>query len=65
MNIPYFEIKAGIGQATASLITGFAAFHALSTHRQDAVGGMFWFTRKRFLGSYFAFTDARRLKLSP
>jgi hypothetical protein len=43
MNSPYFENQAGIGQATTSLIAGFAAFYALSTDRQDAVGGMFWF----------------------
>ena len=28
---------------------------------QEAAGTMFWLTRKRFSGSYFAFTDARRL----
>jgi hypothetical protein len=30
------------------------------TRRQETAGRMFWFTRKKFLGSYFAFTDARR-----
>jgi len=26
-----------------------------------ATGRLFWFTRKKFSGSYFAFTEARRL----
>jgi hypothetical protein len=28
--------------------------------RRDQVGLMFWFTRNRFFGSYFALIDARR-----
>ena len=28
--------------------------------RHDVAGAMFWLTRNRFFGSYFAFTDARR-----
>ena len=38
-----------------------ATSQVLATVRQEAAGRMFWFTRKRFFGSYFAFTDARRL----
>jgi hypothetical protein len=33
----------------------------VDTSRQMAAGWMFWLTRKRFFGSYFAFTCASRL----
>jgi hypothetical protein len=38
-----------------------AVSQALGTGYQETAGGMFWLTRNRFSGSYFAFTNARRL----
>jgi hypothetical protein len=37
----------------------------VSVVRQSPAGATFWFMRKRFFGSYFAFTAASRAKLDP
>jgi hypothetical protein len=60
MNVDYLpRVRTRHGIVTAAIVIKCIG-PDLGTGCQEAGGKMFWLTGKRFSGSYFAFTDARR-----